>query len=127
MDQPPIHRLRRESNPHRPTLQNRVYVMVGDEVASKVEFDIALCDIAWVRTYAGHADRGYATLALADAIDWLRESGQCQSVSLFMWPQYGADYQRLYGFYRRLGFRPATWTEQRKVWDRRPCRLVRDL
>jgi GNAT superfamily N-acetyltransferase len=127
MDEPPLRRLRRESATQNPIMQNRVFVMVGDEIASKVEFDIGLCDIAWVRTYAQYAGRGYATLAVSDAIDWLRESGRCQSVSLYMAPQYGADYQRLYRFYRRLGFRPASWAEWRKTWNDRPCRLVRDL
>jgi GNAT superfamily N-acetyltransferase len=115
--------LRREANPDKPTMQNKVFMMIGDNIASKVEFDIDLCKIAWVKTYDGYRNRGFATMVFSDALDWIKSSGKCSRVSLTIAPQENTDYDKLLKFYSRFNFQPASITDRIKTIRRQPCEL----
>ncbi|QYB17396.1 acetyltransferase domain [Pacmanvirus S19] len=122
MELPRIHRTSRDV-----FKQNKVFVMVGDEIASKVEFDIDFCSITWVKTYNKYRNRGFARLALSDTIKWIKSTGRCSQVSLTIAPQHNTEYTRLLGFYREFGFRPATISDWIKTIQRRPCKLSAEL
>ncbi|SIP85747.1 N-acetyltransferase [Pacmanvirus A23] len=106
MDLPRIHRSSRDA-----TKQNKVYVLVDDEIASKIEFDIDFCSITWVKTYDNYRNRGYVRLALGHTIEWIKSTGKCSQVSLTIAPQQNTEYTRLLKFYKEFGFRPVTFTD----------------
>lgn len=118
---PRIHRTERDA-----TKQNKVFVYIGDIIASKVEFDIDFCSIAWIRTREEFRNRGLARLALGDAIDWIKSSGKCSRVSLTIAPQENTDYDKLLKFYNEFGFRP-NFADRLKTLRHQPCKLSAEL
>jgi GNAT superfamily N-acetyltransferase len=122
MELPRIHRTERDI-----TKQNKVFVYIGDIIASKVEFDIDFCSITWVKTHDEYRNRGLARLAFSDAVDWIKSSGKCSRVSLTIAPQENTDYNKLLKFYKEFGFRPATFADWVRMKRRQPCKLSAEL
>lgn len=120
--------LRRTFNQHDPTWQNKVLIVdeANNEIASKVEFDIAMCHITWVHTYTKYTNMGFARWALSDALEWFKSS-PCKKITMSISPHYGTDYNRLLRFYQSVGFIPSSLNDKKLAAECKPCRLHKYL